>query len=380
MAEKRDYYELLGLDKNASEDQIKKAYKNLAKKYHPDLNPGNKESEAKFKEINEAYETLSNPQKKANYDKFGHASTSTGASGFNGFEGFGGFGDFGGFGGGDFGGFSDIFESFFGGGGKSTYKAQEERGRDLRQNLELTFEEAAKGAEKTILVNRMESCNDCRGSGGKDGSGAQKCSVCGGSGQVRTAKKTAMGTYVNITTCHNCGGSGTIVSNPCPTCNGVGRVRKSHQIKIKVPAGVDSGQIISLRNEGDAGVRNASSGDLQVVITVKKHAIFSRKGYNVYCTVPITFVEAALGAEIDVPTIDGKVTLKIPEGTQVGTMFRIKSKGIQHLNDSGCGDHYVDVELEVPKNLNSQQKKAVEELGKTLGLKNYKKKNPFLTP
>lgn len=372
LAQKRDFYEVLGVNKDAGEDEIKKAYKRLAKKYHPDLNPNNKEAEVKFKEINEAYEVLSDSSKKSNYDRFGHAASGGGSGGFEGFNGFGDFGNFG-----DFGSFSDIFDSFFGGSPKTADRQQSQRGSDIRQSLELTFEDAAKGVEKSISVTRMESCHDCNGSGAKKGKSQVNCSVCGGLGQIKTTRNTMMGSFVNITTCHHCGGMGKVIEDPCDTCRGSGRIRKSHSIKIKIPAGIDGGQIITLRGEGDAGVRKSQSGDLHVVITVKHHPIFTRKGYNVYCTVPITFVEAALGAEIEVPTIDGKVTLSIPEGTQVGTMFRIKSKGISHLNDSGRGDEYVNVDLEVPKNLNLQQKKLIEELGKSLGLHHHKNKESF---
>jgi len=372
VAEKRDYYEILGLDKNASEEDIKKAYRKLAKKYHPDLNPGDKAAEAKFKEVNEAYEVLSDPKKKAQYDRFGHAGMD--GNGFGGFSGFGGgFEDF------DFGGIGDIFESFFGGAGfgRSRSRSGPQKGADIKYSMEVSFEEAAFGTEKEISVSRMETCTTCGGSGAKPGTSPTTCTHCNGTGQVQYKQSTPFGHFVNVKTCDVCHGEGKIITNPCQTCNGRGKVRKKVNIKVRIPAGIDDGQTISLRGEGEAGVRGGPPGDLFILIRVKPHALFKRQGNDVVCEIPITFVQAALGAELEVPTLDGKVRYNIPEGTQTGTVFRLKGKGIPFLRGSGRGDQYVKVNVEVPKKLNEKQKNALKAFAELIGDDVYEQRKGF---
>jgi len=372
VAEKRDYYEILGLDKNATDADIKKAYRKLAKKYHPDLNPGDKTAEAKFKEVNEAYEVLSDPKKKAQYDRFGHAGMDN--NGFGGFGGFsGGFEDF------DFGGIGDIFESFFGGAGfgRSRTRNGPQKGADIKYSMEITFEEAAFGTEKEISINRMESCTTCGGSGAKPGTSPTTCTHCNGTGQIQYKQSTPFGQFVNVKTCDVCHGEGKIIVNPCQTCNGRGKVRKKVNIKVRIPAGIDDGQTISLRGEGEAGTRGGPSGDLFILIRVKPHALFKRQGNDVVCEIPITFVQAALGAELEVPTLDGKVRYNIPEGTQTGTVFRLRGKGIPYLRGSGRGDQYVKVHVEVPKKLNEKQKNALKEFAELIGDEVYEQRKGF---
>ncbi|MBZ4644701.1 MAG: molecular chaperone DnaJ [Petroclostridium sp.] len=352
MAEKRDYYEVLGVSRGASDDEIKKAYRKLAKKYHPDVNPGNKEAEAKFKEVNEAYEVLSDSQKRARYDQFGHAGTDPNGFGGGGFG--GGFGDF------DLG---DIFESFFGGTGFGTSARRNgpQKGRDIKSSLEISFEEAAFGVEKEINIFRMENCDVCHGTGAKPGTSPITCSVCKGTGQVQYKQRTPFGQFVNVRTCDHCNGEGKIISNPCTVCHGKGAIRKSRKIKVNIPAGIDDGQTISLRGEGDPGVKGGPSGDLYISIKVRPHPLFQRQGTDVICEIPITFVQAALGAELEVPTLDGKVKYSIPEATQSGTIFRLKGKGIPHIRGYGRGDQYVKVLVEVPKNLSEKQKELLRQ-------------------
>lgn len=363
MAVKRDYYEILGIDKGASDADIKRAYRKLAKQYHPDLNPGDKEAEAKFKEVNEAYEILSDPQKKARYDQFGHAGTDPNA-GFGGFEG-GGFGDF------DFGGIGDIFETFFGGGGfggRSTKTRNgPQKGADIKYAMEISFEEAAFGVEKEISINRSENCTTCGGVGSKPGTSPSTCKHCNGTGQIQYKQSTPFGQFVNIKTCDVCRGEGKIITDPCPTCGGKGKVRKSVKIKINVPAGIDDGQTISLRGEGEQGVKGGPAGDLYISIKVRTHPLFQRQGNDVICEIPITFVQAALGAEIEVPTLDGKVKYNVPEGTQTGTVFRLRSKGVPFIRGNGRGDQYVKVNVEVPKKLNEKQRETLREFAELLG-------------
>lgn len=359
MANKRDYYEVLEINKGANENEIKKAYRVLAKKYHPDVNPENKAAEAKFKEINEAYEILSDPQKRAKYDQYGHAGVDP-----NSYGGFSGFEDF------DLGGFGDIFESFFGNmgfGGSSRRRNGPEKGTDLKSFIEISFEEAAFGVEKEINVNRLESCTECEGTGAKKGTKPTVCNNCKGTGQVQYRQSTPFGQFVNVKNCDHCHGEGKIITNPCPSCQGRGKIKKSKKISIKVPAGIDNEQIISLRGEGEAGVRGGPSGDLYIVVNVKQHPIFKREGNNVICEVPITFTQAALGAEIEVPTLDGKVKYSIQEGTQTGTVFRLKNKGIPNLRGSGRGDQFVKVNIEVPKSLNDKQKELLKQFAEMTG-------------
>jgi molecular chaperone DnaJ len=346
----KDYYELLGLQKGASDDEIKKAFRKLAIKYHPDKNQGNKEAEEKFKEINEAYQVLSDPEKKAHYDQFGTAD-------FNG----GGFGGGGGFDFTDMGGFGDIFESFFGGGGFSSGRRRNgpERGADIEVNLNLSFEEAVFGVEKEISVNRHESCETCSGSGAKPGTSPKTCDKCGGSGQVRVQRNTPLGSFVSVNTCDKCGGKGKLVSDPCPTCRGTGKERKHRKIKINVPAGVDTGNVIPLRGHGEHGVNGGPPGDLYVNIRVASHPQFKRKGFDIYIDRHLSFAKATLGCELKVPTVDGEVKYDVPAGTQPGTVFRLKGKGVPRVNSTGRGDQYVNIIVDIPKSLNDKQKEAL---------------------
>ena len=377
MAEKRDYYEVLGVDKSASADEIKKAYRKLAKKYHPDLNPGDKAkvAEEKFKEASEAYEVLSDSDKKQRYDQFGHAGVDPQAGG-----GYGG--GFGGFGGGFGGGFEDIFDTFFGGGfggGQSRRNPNApQKGRDLRYNVDLTFEQACFGCEIEINVNRTEKCDSCGGSGAEPGTSASTCGTCGGTGQVRTVQRTPFGNIQSTRPCDNCGGTGKVIKNPCKACRGEGTMRKSRKITVKIPAGIDNEQVISVGGQADAGKNGGPNGDLLVVCRVKKHKLFTRQGYDIVCEFPITFVEAALGAEIQVPTIDGNVTYNIPEGTQTGTVFRLKGKGVPKLHGGGArGDQYVKINIEVPKNLNEKQKEILRQFGDTVEPAKYNERKSF---
>jgi molecular chaperone DnaJ len=354
LPEKRDYYEVLGVDRNATEADLKKAYRKLAKQYHPDVNPGNQEAEAKFKEVNEAYAVLSDPQKRQQYDRFGHA----GMNG-TGFEGFGGF---------DF-GFDDIFESFFGGSpfGRSRPKAGPRRGADLKYSMEITFNEAAFGVEKEFRVNRMQSCHVCSGTGAKPGTSPQTCRHCNGTGQVRHVQATPFGQMVNMRTCDVCRGEGTLISNPCEECRGSGKVQKTSTLKIDIPAGIDDGQTISLRGEGEPGIKGGPAGDLFVTIRVKPHPIFTRDGYNIICEIPITFTQAALGAELDIPTLEGTIKYTIPEGTQTGTVFRLRNRGIKHLRSNAKGDEFVKVNVEVPTKLSAKQKELLRQFAEVSG-------------
>lgn len=362
MASKRDYYEVLGVDKSATPDAIKKAYRKLAMQYHPDRNPGDKTAEEKFKEINEAYEVLGNEDKRAQYDRYGHAAFEQGAGG-SGFDGFSGFT---GFSGGDYSDiFGDIF-NMFGGGGSSSYssgsaKNGPRKGSDLRVNINITFEEAAFGCEKKIKLTRKETCTECGGSGAKPGTSAKTCDKCGGTGQMRVTQKSILGMMQTVRTCDKCGGSGQIIETPCEKCGGSGTEKNVRSITVKIPAGVDTGSVLPLRGEGNAGERGGKNGDVYIVISVKPHEIFEREGCDVYLETPISFVDATLGCELKIPTLDGNVKLKVPEGTQSGTVFKLKNKGITNLNGYGKGDEYVKVNVEIPKKLNSKQKAALRE-------------------
>ncbi len=369
MADKRDYYEVLGLAKGAGDDEIKKAYRQLAKKYHPDMNPGDAEAEVKFKEINEAYAVLSDSEKRARYDQFGHAGVDPSAGGGAGYGDFGGFGDF------DFG---DILSSFFGGGGQSTRRNAPTRGNDIRASVSISFEEAAFGCKKEITYNRIEKCEDCGGSGAAKGSTAETCSHCGGTGQVRVSQRTMMGMFQTTQTCDACRGTGKIIKNPCTGCRGTGYVRIKKKLDVTIPAGIDDGQKVALRGQGDAGRNGGPAGDLILVVTVRPHTVFERDGYNIYCEVPVTFTEAALGAEIDIPTLEGDVKHTIPEGTQTGTMFTLKGKGIQQVNSKNKGDLIFSVVVEVPKNLSDAQKELLRQFDATCGNTNHVKKQSFL--
>ena len=345
MADKRDYYEVLGVQKGASDDEIKKAYRKLAKKYHPDLNKDNPDAADKFKEAAEAYDVLSDSEKRSRYDQFGHAGVDPNAGFGGGGSGFGGFGGF------DMG---DIFDSFFGGGfggGGGSRRNGPMRGRDIQQAIELTFEEAAFGCKKKVSIIRSESCDECSGSGAKKGTSPVKCSKCGGTGQMRTVQNTPFGQFASTSTCNACGGRGTTISDPCPKCNGAGQVRKNRELEVNIPQGIDHGQTVSVRGQGEAGLRGGPSGDLLITVYIKKNNVFTREGNNVYVDVPITFVQAALGCEIEIPTIDGTVTQRFPEGTQHGTKFRLKGRGIPSIRTGVRGDQYVRVIVEIPKNL-----------------------------
>ncbi len=373
MAEqKRDYYEVLGVSKGASEDEIKKAYKKMARKYHPDLNPDNKEAEEKFKEVNEAYEVLSDPDKKARYDQFGFAGVdpSYGA-------GAGGAGFDGGF---DFGDLGDIFGSFFGGGfgtGRRTNPNAPQRGESIRLSVAISFEEAAFGCEKEVSVDRMEECSACHGNGCAPGTSPEVCPDCHGTGQVQIRRQTPMGVFATSSPCTRCGGKGRIIHQPCPDCHGTGAVRKRRTIQVSIPAGIDNGQTISVRGQGNAGKNGGPAGDLLVTITVKPHELFRREGTSVLCDAPITFAQAVLGAELEIPTIDGKVKYNLPEGTQSGTTFRLKGKGIPALNGRGRGDQYVTVHIETPRNLNREQKEALKKFAESVGESNYEERKKF---
>ena len=372
--EKRDYYEVLGVSKGASEDEIKRAYKKLARKYHPDMNPGDKEAEEKFKEVNEANEVLSDPEKKARYDQFGFAgvdpSYGAGAGGAGGWSG-GGF---------DFGDLGDIFGSFFGGGfggGQRRNPNAPQRGESIRVSVTVSFTEAAFGCEKEVSVERSEQCPTCKGNGCAPGTTPEVCPDCHGSGVVQVQQRTPMGVFASTRPCQKCRGTGKIIHQPCRDCGGQGSVRKRKTIKINIPAGIDDGQTISLRGQGHAGKNGGPSGDLLVTVMVKPHEIFRRDGTSVFCEAPITYAQAVLGGTLEIPTIDGKVKYDIPEGTQTGTVFRLRGKGIPAINGRGRGDQYVTVTIETPQNLNKEQKEALKKFSDLLGESNYEKRRSF---
>ena len=372
MAEKRDYYEVLGIQKGASEEEIKKAYKKLARKYHPDMNPGDKEAEEKFKEVNEANEVLSDPEKKARYDQFGFAGVDPnyGAGAGGGAYG-GGF---------DFGDLGDIFGSFFGGGfggGRQRNPNAPQRGESIRASVSVSFTEAAFGCEKSVTLERSEQCPTCKGNGCAPGTTPEICPDCHGTGTVQVRRQTPMGVFASNGPCRKCGGTGRLIHQPCPDCRGSGAVRKRKTIKVNIPAGIDHGQTISLRGQGNAGKNGGPAGDLLITVMVQPHELFRRDGVDVFCEAPITFSQAVLGAELEIPTIDGKVKYSIPEGTQTGTVFRLKGKGIPVLNGRGRGDQYVTVTIETPRNLNKEQKEALRKFSETVGENNYEKRKSF---
>ncbi len=376
MADKRDYYEVLGVSKGCSESDLKSAYRKLAKKYHPDLNPDNKEAEEKSKEVTEAYEILSDSDKRARYDQFGHAGVdpSYGA----GTGGYGGYG--GGFGQGmDF-DLGDIFGSFFGGGfggGAAQNPSAPRRGNDLRATITISFMESAKGCSRTVRVNRNETCPDCGGNGAAKGTKKETCPDCQGHGQQRVNKRTPFGVFQTVQTCQRCGGSGKIIKTPCPTCSGTGRRRAVKEVTVNIPAGIDDGQSIAYRNMGDAGPNNGPAGDLNITVRVEKDSIFRREGNDVWCDAPLSFMQAALGDEINVPTIVGQAKITIPEGTQNGTVFRMKGKGFPVVNTKNTGDQYVRVNVEIPTKLSKEQKELIRKLDKTMKEKNYTKRISF---
>lgn len=373
MADKQDYYEALGISKGASADEIKKAYRQMAKKYHPDMNPGNAEAEHKFKEVNEAYAVLSDPEKKSQYDQFGHAafdqSTGYGAGGF------GGFGDF------DMG---DIFSSFFGGGFGGGSRSQSRAnapipGDDIGVRVILSFEEAVFGCKKEVSFGRVQKCDDCTGTGAKKGTSPEKCTRCGGSGTVRVQQRTAFGMMQSTRACPDCNGTGKIIKTPCDNCRGKGYVKVNKKLEVTIPAGIDDGQRIALRSQGNEGRNGGAPGDLVIQVSVRPHPIFERDGYDVYCEVPITFAEAALGAKIKIPTLEGQMDYDIPEGTQTGTVFTIKQKGISAVNSRSKGNLYVKVVVETPKSLSEEQKKILRQFADSCGEKNFSKKSSFFS-
>ena len=369
MAEnKRDYYEVLGVQKNASEDEIKKAYRSLAKKYHPDMNPGDKEAEVKFKEVNEAYAVLSDSEKRSKYDRFGHNAFDP-TSGGGGYGGFGGFNaDF------DFG---DIFSSFFGGGStSSSSRANAPReGDDVAARISIDFEEAAFGTKKEVTFARIETCSSCGGSGAESKSDIEKCPECRGSGRISVRQQTILGYMQTQRSCQRCSGRGQIIKSPCKNCNAKGRVRINKKLEVNIPSGIDDRQNIILRGQGSAGINGGPSGDLIIEVRVKEHKIFERSGNNIFCEVPITFTEAALGAEIDVPVLGGSTEkFRIPDETQSGTEFTLKGKGIPDINSKKKGDLIIKVAVETPKNLNNQQKELLLAFSESLGENNSGKK------
>ncbi len=359
MAEtKRDYYEVLGVDRSADESTIKKAYRSLAKKYHPDMNPGDKEAEKNFKEVNEAYAVLSDPDKKAKYDQFGHSAFEAGG---------GGYGDFSGFSGMDF-DISDIFSSFFGGGmGGSGARRGPVRGEDINVRLTLDFEEAVFGAKKEISYQRIQKCGECAGSGAAKGTSPKTCPTCGGSGRVRVQQRTPLGIMQTQKNCDACRGTGKIVEKPCDSCRGNGYVRATKKLDVSMPAGIDDGQRIVLSGQGSGGRDGGPAGDLYIYVSVRPHAVFERDGSDVYCEVPISFTEAALGAEIDIPTLEGTEKYEIPEGTQTGTTFTLRQKGIPVVNSKNRGSLNITVKVEVPKNLNGEQKELLQKFAEISG-------------
>lgn len=351
MAEKRDYYEVLGVDRNAGEAEIKKAFRRLARKHHPDVNPGNEASEASFKEVNEAYEVLGDEQRRAQYDRFGHAA----------FENAGGGGGYGAEGFSNAEGFGDIFDMFFNRRGGAGNENGPSRGADLRYDLLLTFEEAVFGKELEIELDRLDRCDKCDGSGAGPGSSPEVCLACAGTGQVRQAQQTMFGQFVNVTTCQRCGGRGKIIGNPCTACGGGGRRRRHKKLQVKVPAGVDTGTRVRVAGEGEAGEQGGAPGDLYLFIRVKAHPFFERHDRDIFCEIPVSFTRAALGGKINVRTLEGTVEMDVPAGTQPGTLFRLKGKGVPNPRGGGRGDQHVKVKVEIPRKLSDKQRWLLHE-------------------
>ena len=374
MADKRDYYEVLGLQKGASDSEIKSAFRKLAMKYHPDRNPGDKEAEEKFKEINEAYSVLSDPEKKDKYDRFGFAGIDPSA-------GFGGGSGFGGFSGEGF-GFDDIFNMFTGGGfggfsGGGQRRNGPRRGADIQKGMNISFDEAVFGCKKEIRLTKDVKCESCNGTGAKGGSGKKTCPSCGGRGQVTTAQQTAFGTFQSTRPCQRCGGTGSIIENPCPKCDGKGKYRKTVNITVDIPAGVDTDSVIPISGQGQPGSSGGPAGDLYIVLNVGQSEIFERHGDDLWLEAPISFTQAALGDEITVPGLKEKLSCKIPSGTQPGTVLRIKGKGVKNVRSGRPGDIYVKVNLEVPTKLSNEQKNLIKQFGETKNLDGYSKRKKF---
>ncbi len=370
MAEKRDYYDVLGISRQADDNEIKSAYRKLAKKHHPDLNPDNRVAEAKFKEASEAYEVLSDNQKRSQYDRFGHAASQQGFGG-----GQGGFTSEG------FGGFEDIFESFFGGtgfGGAQRRNAPQQ-GSNLRFDLNITFEQAAFGFKRNINIMRTENCSHCKGTGAQDGKNVETCPDCRGTGQVHVVQQTLLGRVQTSRTCSKCYGRGKIIKVRCGYCAGTGKAQKSRTISISIPAGISTGQQIPLRGEGEAGINGGPAGDLFVRVSAGKHKFFKREGYNLHLEVPITLTQASLGVDLEAPLLKGKIKYSVPESTQSGTVLRLRGKGIKHLNSSRYGDLYIKVIVEVPKRLTKKQKELLTQFEKISNEKNYKEVSKFKT-
>ncbi len=371
MADKRDYYEVLGLSKSASDADIKKAYRTLAKKYHPDLHPDDATATEKMQEVNEAYEVLSDPDKKARYDQFGHAGVDPSYGGGAGGSGFGGFGDV-----------SDIFDSIFGGfggfgGSRSASANAPRKGQDIRTSVTISFMEACMGKKCEIRVNRFERCSECSGTGAAPGTTHETCPECNGRGNVNVATRTPFGVISQTKTCTKCQGKGKVVKTPCAHCSGQGRIKVTKTISVDVPAGIDNGQVIAVRNGGDCGSNGGPNGDINITVYVKSDRYFERDGYNVHCEVPITYAQAVLGDEISVPTITGSVKCTIPEGTQNGTVMRLRGKGIKRLNRSDYGDQLITINVEIPKNLSKKQRELLKDFDDSLNDKNYVKRQSF---
>lgn len=369
---KRDYYEVLGIQKGASEDEIKKAFKKKVREFHPDLHPDDPSCVEKMQEVNEAYEVLSDADKKQRYDQFGHAGVDPSYGGAGGFEGgFGGFGDMG-----------DILENIFGGfgfsgGGSRSSANAPRRGADIQESILINFMEACSGKKQELKISRMANCDACHGSGADSGTSTEICPDCQGRGSVKTTQRTPFGAISSTKPCPHCGGKGKIIKNPCVKCRGAGRVRTAKTVSFDIPAGIADGQTIRLSGQGDCGVNGGPSGDLNVTVSVKAHPLFTREGYDIHCEIPVTYAQAVLGDEITVPTIDGNVKYTISEGTQTGTVFRLKGKGVKKLNRSDRGNQYVKINVEVPKNLTKKQKDLLKAFENSMSDKNYAKRQSF---
>lgn len=370
MADKRDYYEVLGVDRSADDDKIKKAYRQLAKKYHPDLNPGDADAEAKFKEVGEAYAVLSDPEKKQIYDQYGHEGLDPSMGGGQGFGG--------GFGGFDFGDIGDIFGSFFGGGGRSERRNGPRKGDDVTSRVSIILEEAAFGCKRNIEYKRIETCAHCNGSGAKRPSDVETCTRCNGSGRVTVTQRTMLGMMQTQKTCDACGGRGKTIKDPCQECRGKGNIRITKKLSVDIPAGVDDGGRICLRGQGNAGYNGGGYGDLYIIVALRPHELFERNGNDIYCEIPVSYAELALGAELEVPTLDGTVKYTIPEGTQSGTEFVLKDKGIVYYNTRSYGSLHFTVNMETPKNLSQDAKEALRRFDALCKSSNYTRKERFM--